>query len=78
MDTMCLRIRRFGGRRSYLIWPDIPASVQSCLASAFDLAANGKRFAVLMQPDQRRATKNHVTLMLNFLDEVPRRVSVGK
>ena len=50
------------------------------IAPTFDLAPDGKRFAVLMQPggDQPRPAQNHVTLMLNFLDEVRRRVPVGK
>lgn len=50
------------------------------IAPTFDLAPDGKPFAVLMRPggDQPRPAQNHVTLMLNFLDEVRRRVPVGK
>ena len=41
-----------------------------------DLAPDGKRFAVLMSADnpEPRETRGHVTLMLNFFDEVRRLV----
>lgn len=50
------------------------------IAPTFDIAPDGKRFAVLMQPgdDRPRPAQNHVTLMLNFLDEVRRRAPAGK
>ena len=42
-----------------------------------DLAPDGKRFAVLMpaQSPEPRETQNHVTLVVNFFDEVRRRVA---
>ena len=54
------------------------------IAPTFDLAPSGQRFAVLMQfgGGQPRAVQNaiqsHVTLMLNFLNEVRGRVPGGK
>ena len=40
----------------------------------FDLAWDGKRFAVLMPADnpEPKETRGHVTLMLNFFDELRR------
>jgi len=46
----------------------------------FDLAPDGKRFAVLLPggaPEPPEA-RNHVTLLLNFFDELRRRVPSGK
>jgi serine/threonine-protein kinase len=50
------------------------------VAPTFDIAPDGKRFAVLMQPgdDRPRPAQNHVTLMLNFFDEVRRRAPAGR
>ena len=50
------------------------------IAPTFDIAPDGKRFAVLMQPgdDRPRSAQNHVTLMLNFLHEVRQRATPGK
>lgn len=50
------------------------------IAPTFDLAPDGKHFAALIAPgdDQARPAQNHVTLILNFLDEVRRRVPIGK
>ncbi len=47
------------------------------LGENFDLAPDGKRFVVLMpaeSPEPREA-QNHVTLVMNFFDEVRRRVA---
>jgi hypothetical protein len=46
------------------------------LAVNLDLAPDGKRFIVLMPPEstERRESQNHVTLVVNFFDEVRRRV----
>ena len=43
----------------------------------FDLAPDGKRFVVLMPAasPEPRETQNHVTLVVNFFDEVRRRVA---
>jgi hypothetical protein len=50
------------------------------IALTFDLGPDGKRFVVLVQHggDQPRPAQNHVTLTLNFLDEVRRRAPPGK
>ena len=47
------------------------------LALNFDLMPDGKRFVVLMpaQSVEPREAESHVTLMVNFLDEVRRRVA---
>jgi hypothetical protein len=52
----------------------------SGITPTFDLAPDGKRFGVMMQPggDQPRPNQNHVTLLLNLFDEVRRRVPPGK
>jgi serine/threonine-protein kinase len=47
------------------------------LGGNFDLAPDGKRFVVLMpaeSPEPREA-QNHVTLVVNFFDEIRRRVA---
>jgi hypothetical protein len=46
---------------------------------AFDLAPDGKRFAVLMAPDamdEQRTTSTQLTFLFNFFDELRRRVPV--
>jgi eukaryotic-like serine/threonine-protein kinase len=52
------------------------------LYGAFDLTPDGKRFVVAVAPraDSAGQPKNsvHVTFLLNFFDEVRRRVSTGK
>jgi Tol biopolymer transport system component len=50
------------------------------LAMNFDLAPDGKSFVVLMPAEspEPRETQNHVTLVVNFLDEVRRRMAAGK
>ena len=47
------------------------------LAINYDLAPDGKRFVVLMPAEspEPRETQNHVTLIVNFFDEVRRRVA---
>jgi serine/threonine-protein kinase len=47
------------------------------LGGNFDLAPDGKRFVALMpgESPQPRETQNHVTLVVNFFDEVRRRVA---
>jgi hypothetical protein len=45
----------------------------------FDIAPDGKRFAVFARPDAEERLGNvHVTFLLNFFDEVARKVPVGK
>ena len=50
------------------------------LASNLDLAPDGKRFIVVMPAEgsEPRETQSHVTLMVNFFDEVRRRAPVGR
>jgi hypothetical protein len=45
-----------------------------------DLFPDGKRFAVIPRPDATAEQKGsvHVTVLLNFFDELRRRVPVGK
>jgi serine/threonine-protein kinase len=45
-----------------------------------DLAPDGKRFVVLMPAEspEPRETQSHVTLVVNFFDEIRRRVPTGK
>jgi hypothetical protein len=47
------------------------------LALNFDLAPDGKRFIVLMPAEspEPRETQSHATLVVNFFDEVRRRVA---
>jgi WD40-like Beta Propeller Repeat len=46
----------------------------------YDLAPDGKRFAVILYPDGTAEEKpiTHVTFLLNFFDELGRRVSPAK
>jgi Tol biopolymer transport system component/predicted Ser/Thr protein kinase len=50
------------------------------VAPTFDLAPDGKRFAAMMPSggDQPLPNQNHVTLLLNFFDDLRRRVPAGK
>jgi serine/threonine-protein kinase len=45
-----------------------------------DLAPDGKRFAVFPRPEAAPTGKGnvHVTMLLNFFDEVKRRIPAGK
>ena len=47
------------------------------LAANFDLAPDGKRFAVLMSAEspEPRETQSHLKIATNFFDEVRRRVA---
>jgi Tol biopolymer transport system component len=48
-------------------------------ASNFSLHPDGKRFAVLKTPgEEKAAAVNHVNLIVNFFDEVRRKVPIGK
>jgi serine/threonine-protein kinase len=50
------------------------------LNPSFDLAPDGKRFAVLLPAENPEPleTKGHVTMILNFFDELRRRIPDGK
>jgi Tol biopolymer transport system component len=43
----------------------------------YDLAPDGKRFAVLEPPEAEQEPETHVNLLLNFFDEVRRRAPAG-
>jgi serine/threonine-protein kinase len=47
--------------------------------SPYDLAPNGKRFAVVLAADETAGAEpaNSVTVLLNFFDELKRRVPAG-
>jgi len=55
------------------VWSD-KRLANTGLTLNLDLAPDGKRFAVLMPADnpESRETRGHVTLMLNFFDELRR------
>ena len=48
------------------------------LGNYFDLAPDGKRFAMLQPEDSEQKGPQHVTFLLNFFDELRRRAPVGK
>ncbi len=50
------------------------------VGSTYDLAPDGKRFAVELYADGTSEPKpiSHVTVLLNFFDELRRRVPAGK
>jgi hypothetical protein len=47
-------------------------------AKNYDLAPDGKRFAVLEPPEGEQKAETHATVLLNFFDEVRRRAPAGK
>jgi hypothetical protein len=47
------------------------------LLPSYDLAPNGQRFAVLVGAEGGAAPRTQVTFLLNFFDEVRRRVPAG-
>jgi serine/threonine-protein kinase len=58
-----------------------PTQVRATAAVAnLDLAPDGKRFAVFPLPDPRTEDKSsvHVTFLLNFFDEIKRRIPSGR
>jgi serine/threonine-protein kinase len=42
--------------------------------NTFDLAPDGKRFVILPMPKGAQETSAHITVLLNFFDELRRRV----
>jgi hypothetical protein len=48
------------------------------LGTFFDLAPDGKRFAVLQAEASEQNGPTQVTVLLNFFDEVRRRAPAGK
>ena len=61
------------------VWSDGQTRTVGTYVS-FGLAPDGKRFAVFPMPESTAEDKGaaHVTFLLNFSDEVRRRVPVGK
>jgi Tol biopolymer transport system component len=50
----------------------------SGVREVYDLAPDGKRFAVLEPPEGEEKPQTHATVLLNFFDEVRRRAPAGK
>jgi len=51
------------------------------MAAGFsDVSSDGKRVAVIMpvEPERAQQPQNHVTFLMNFADELRRKVPVGK
>jgi hypothetical protein len=50
------------------------------MGETFDLAPDGKRIVVMMPAESQepQEAQHHVLLVVNFFDEVRRRVSAGK
>ena len=46
--------------------------------SFFDLAPDGKRFAVVQEVESKEKGSTHVTFLLNFFDELRRRAPAGR
>jgi Tol biopolymer transport system component len=77
-----IMVVKYGGRDTEFsadkprLWSDRRLYNQG-VAPTFDLAPDGKRFAAMMPSggDQPLPNQNHVTLMLNFFDDVRRRVA---
>jgi Tol biopolymer transport system component len=62
------------------VWSDTGLNGGNGLNPYFDIAPDGKRFAVIPRADaaQEKQGNLHATFLLNFADEVRRRVPVGK
>ena len=62
------------------LWSDTQIREPIALQWNLDLAPDGKRFAVFPRPDATGGQKGsvHVTVLLNFFDELRRRVPLGK
>ncbi len=58
------------------VWSDKAFTLTGVLQN-YDLSADGKRFAVLMEAAGESKPETHVTFLINFLDELRRRVPVG-
>ncbi len=62
------------------VWSDTALSSPAGADPYFDIAPDGKRFVVIPRPDsaQEKQGNLHATFLLNFADEVRRRIPVGK
>jgi serine/threonine-protein kinase len=60
------------------VWSERQLANQG-LTKNFDLAPGGKRFAVILPAEsaEPQTSRNHVTLVLNFFDEIRRRTAAG-
>jgi hypothetical protein len=60
------------------VWADVALNGGNGLTPYFDIAPDGKRFVVIPQVDaaQEKQGNLHATFLLNFFDEVRRRVPV--
>jgi serine/threonine-protein kinase len=60
------------------LWTD-KRLAETGLAQNLDITPDGKRFVVLMPPEgaEEQKAQNHVTFLLNFFDELRRRVPTG-
>jgi hypothetical protein len=59
------------------VWSEKAFALRGNLLPSYDLAPNGQRFAVLMDVEGGAAPRTQVTFLLNFFDEVRRRVPAG-
>ncbi len=46
--------------------------------SNYDLALHGKHITAILAPDETKLRVTHLTFLLNFFDELHRRVPEGK
>ena len=62
------------------VWIGKLGAVESANGAAWDLAPDGKRVAVVMPVESAEAPKpeHEVVFLLNFFDELRRRVPLGK
>ena len=62
------------------VWSETPIADTATIWPNFDLASDGKRFAVLVAAEGTAKEKppTQVTFLLNFFDELRRRVPAGK
>ena len=61
------------------LWSNTQISDPNLITWMLDLAPDGKRFAVILRPEATGEQKGsaHVTVLLNFFDELRRRVPAG-
>jgi Tol biopolymer transport system component len=78
VSTYTARADSFAADKSRL-WSDTQIFDPNLIAWMLDLAPDGKRFAVILRPDSTGEQKGsvHVTVLLNFFDELRRRLPTG-
>jgi len=57
------------------VWSERLLDIGCCLL--WDLAPDGKRLAAILASDDARGETTHLTFLLNFFDELRRRVPPG-